>query len=114
MRAVLWMPAASSAAIKGIAYSIPKMISVSGFAGIHDELLSARNFYGIRADIVYDDDHNRMNYSLAIPIKLLQTDAASSKEWPFSIKINRNAERKAIKVPVLLGRMVRDKRNNKG
>jgi hypothetical protein len=72
-----------------------RKISVSGFAGIHDELLSSGNFYGIRAAMVYDDNNNRMSYTLTIPLKLLQTDAASNKEWPFSIKVNR-LERKVI------------------
>ncbi len=73
-----------------------RKISVSGFAGIHDELLSARNFYGIRVAIVYDDNNNSMSYTLTIPLKLLQTGSASNNEWPFSIKVNR-LERTVIK-----------------
>ena len=65
-----------------------RKISVSGFPGIHDELLSTRNFYGIRAAIVYDVNNNSMSYTLTIPLKLLQTGSVSNKEWPFTIKVN--------------------------
>ena len=66
-----------------------RKIKVSGFIDIHDELLSCRNLYGIRAAMVYDAGKNNLGYRLTLPLKILQTDAAGNKEWPYSIKVNR-------------------------
>ncbi|WP_207534239.1 hypothetical protein [Desertivirga arenae] len=62
-------------------------IKVLGVESIADSLISIYNEYGVKA-VSRVDLHGTYIYELAIPFTLLQIDAAKSKEFAYSIKVN--------------------------
>ena len=64
-----------------------KEIKATGFNDITVESISIYNTYGIKTGINYNDK-NALIYELAIPLKLVGLDAASTNEFAINIKLN--------------------------
>jgi len=64
-----------------------KELSVIGIKDINDTLVSIYNTYGIKTGINIDG-HGNFNYELAVPLKLLELDAAKATELAYNIKVN--------------------------
>jgi hypothetical protein len=64
-----------------------KELSITGVKDITDTLVSIYNTYGIKTAINFDTKGN-LFYELAVPLKLLELDAAKSAELAYNLKLN--------------------------